>query len=120
MILKKNDRRLSTRLPFVTKVSCNVKGTDGWRNGILRDISISGLFIEMDECPESSSQCSIRIIFEGDHSRLMIDNISGEIRRSDQRGVGIRFNERLEWFILIPLFFHKVSGKMKNENNSFL
>lgn len=76
--------------------------------GTLRDISITGVFMEMNDCPKVGHQCDIDIIFEGNHSRLLIQGVGGSIIRSDEDGVAVHFDERLEWFILIPLYFHKM------------
>ena len=80
-------------------------------SGTLRDISISGVFMEMNDCPKVGHRCDIDIVFEGNHSRLLIEGVGGSIIRSDEGGVAVRFDERLEWFILIPLYFHKMRDK---------
>jgi len=107
---KPGNRRISKRIAFTSKAICKEIVTGKQYCGTLHDISISGMFIEMAECPTISSRCAINIIFEGDHSRLMIENVSGEIVRSNQGGVAICFDKRLEWFVLIPLFYHKLSS----------
>jgi hypothetical protein len=101
-------------MPFATKATCRLRDIDRQYQGTLRDVSILGLFMEMDDCPDVGSQCEMSIVFEGDHSRLLIENVGAEIIRREQGGVAIRFDERLEWFILIPLYFYKISGPAKN------
>ena len=109
------NRRTSFRMPFVSRLACRIKGSSQKRVGILRDISINGLFMEMDQCPVVGCRCDVDIYFEGDHSRLVVENVSGIIVRSEPKGVAVKFSNRLEWFVLIPLFFHKISGKTKAE-----
>lgn len=109
------NRRTSFRMPFVSRLACRAKGSSQKHMGTLRDISINGLFVEMDQCPAVGSQCDVDIYFEGDHSRLVVENVTGIIVRSEPKGVAVKFNNRLEWFVLIPLFFHKISGKTKAE-----
>lgn len=105
---KSDERRVSARTPFVSKGFCQVRESKKKHSGILRDISITGLFMEMDDSPSVGHHCDIEIVFEGKHSRLVIENVGGIIIRSNEDGVAVRFDERLEWFVLIPLYFHKV------------
>ncbi len=56
----------------------------------------------------SPSARDIDIVFQGKHSRLLIEKVGGTIIRSTADGMAVRFDERLEWFVLIPLYFHKV------------
>lgn len=102
------ERRVSFRLPFVSKVICFVNETETNFFGTLRDMSISSLFMETDNYPDIGDTCNIDIVFEGESSRLKIENVKGSIVRSDEDGVAIRFDDRLEWFALVPLYFHKL------------
>ncbi len=106
------NRRAAFRMPFVSRLVCYTKESNKKHSGILRDISINGLFMEMEECPAVGCQCHVDIYFEGTHSRLVVENVHGSVVRSEPRGVAIKFDNRLEWFVLIPLFFHKISGKI--------
>lgn len=108
---KSDERRVSVRMPFASKGFCTVHETDKKYSGTLRDISITGLFMEMGTCPDAGQKCDIEIVFEGAHSRLVIENVGGTILRNDDGGVAIQFDERLEWFVLIPLYFHKVHNQ---------
>lgn len=102
------DRRESFRLPFISKVTCHVNGVDKTYSGILRDMSITSLFMETEDCPDFGSSCNIEIIFKGEHSRLKIEDVKGSIVRCDDDGVAVRFEKRLEWFALVPLYFNKL------------
>lgn len=108
---KSDERRVSVRMPFASKGFCTVHETDKKYSGTLRDISITGLFMEMGTCPDAGQKCDIEIVFEGAHSRLVIENVGGTILRNDDGGVAIQFDERLEWFVLIPLYFHKIHNQ---------
>jgi hypothetical protein len=109
------DRRTSFRMPLVSRLACRTKGSSKKRAGTLRDISINGLFVEMDQHPAVGCRCDVDIYFEGDYSRLVVENVSGTIVRSEPQGAAIKFDNRLEWFVLIPLYFHKISSKTKIE-----
>ena len=111
---KADERRISVRMPFVSKGFCHVHETDRKYCGMLRDISITGLFMEMNDGPGVGHQCDIDIVFEGKHSRLMIEKVGGIIMRSDKDGVAVHFDERLEWFVLIPLYFRKLHPQPKS------
>lgn len=106
-----NERRISVRMPFVTEGFCIVHDMNRKYRGTLRDISITGLFMEMDNGPETGRKCEIEIVFKGKHSRLLIEDLSGLVSRNDENGIAVRFDERLEWFVLIPLYFHKIQGQ---------
>jgi len=109
-VRKSAERRVSVRMLFVSKVSCRVAEFDRQIRGQLRDISITGLFMEMSDCPEVGQKCVIAITLEGEHSRLIIDDIGAVIIRRTEEGVAVRFDQRLEWFALIPLYFRKMHG----------
>ncbi len=109
------ERRMSVRTPFVAQGFCRLREHDRKYGGTLRDISINGLFIELNDCPSVGEKCDIAIVFQGKHSRLVIEDVGGCIVRSDEDGVAIRFDERLEWFVLIPLYFRKLRDQSQQE-----
>ena len=110
-----DERRNSFRLPFMSKVVCHVDMIDKNYRGTLRDLSTTGFFMETDDCPQVYYKCNIEIILEGEHSRLVIDNLSGSIIRNDDGGVGVRFDERLEWFSLVPFYFNKLREDLTDQ-----
>ena len=95
-------------MPFISKGFCSLPQIGEEYSGILRDISITGLFMEMDDCPSTGQKCDIDIVFKGEHSRLRIEKVAGTIIRSAEDGIAIHFDNRLEWFILIPLYYRKI------------
>lgn len=105
---KVDERRVSVRMPFVSKGFCSIPETGEKYTGTLRDISINGLFMEMDDRPSVGQRCGIDIIFEGEHSHLKIENVAGSIIRNEENGIAVRFENRLEWFILVPLYYRKI------------
>lgn len=102
------EHRDSFRLPFTSKVICHVDTIDKKYRGTLRDMSMSGFFMETDDCPRVDDKCDIEIILEGKHSQLRIESLSGSIIRNTDDGVAVRLDELLEWFSLVPLYFHKL------------
>jgi hypothetical protein len=110
-----DERRESVRTPFAAKGFCHLRDIDRKYSGMLRNICINGLFIELVDCPGIGHKCDIDIVFQGKHSRLVIENVGGCIIRSEQDGVAVRFDELLEWFVLIPLYFRKVHSQPPNK-----
>ena len=107
------ERRESFRLPFASTVTCHVNNPDEKYTGTLSNVSVTSAFMETDDCPDVGEQCNVEIILDGQHSRLMIDNIKGSIVRTDENGAAISFDERLEWFSLVPLYFKKLREQME-------
>ena len=109
---KSVERRVSYRIPFVSKIICNMSEAGTKHYGMLRDISITSLFMETDECFQLGDTCEIDIVFEGKFSRLVIESVSGQVVRCNEDGVAIQFDELLEWFTLIPLYFQKMHDQL--------
>ena len=107
---QKVENRRSFRMPFIAEVICHVNENEF--KGTIRDLSVSGLFMEATEIPSTASNCAIEIVLNGDHSRLTIDNFSGHVSRCDEHGVGIEFDHRLEWVALVPIYFHKIQEQL--------
>ena len=91
------ERRDSFRLPFATKVICYVETSEKKYCGTLSEMSIDGFFMETIDCPHVGYKCNIEIVLEGKHSRLRIEKLRGIIIRSNDEGMAVRFDERLEW-----------------------
>ena len=107
---QKDERRNSFRMPFNAEVICSVNG-DSF-HGKVADLSATGLFIKTNERPSTTSKCDIEIVINGEHSCLRIEKISGIVVRCVEHGVGIQFNNRLEWIALIPIYFHKLKEEL--------
>ena len=114
----KAERRRSFRMPFNTEIICHVN--ENVFRGTTIDLSVSGLFMVTTECPPTGSECKIEIVLNGDHSRLTIDKLSGIVKRCDERGVGIEFDDRLEWVALVPIYFHKLQEQPVGQNTIIL
>ena len=104
------ERRISFRMPFNTAVICRVN--ENTFHGTSYDVSVTGLFMETAEGPPTSSKCDIDIVFPGDHSCLRIEKIKGVVTRRGEHGVGIKFDHRLEWIALVPIYFHKMQEEL--------
>ncbi|WP_319547512.1 PilZ domain-containing protein [Desulfogranum marinum] len=102
------DRRKAFRMPFNADVVCRDKKTGIAYQGRLKDISALGVFIEASDPPPVGSVCELEIALQGSSSRLVIDKLKGTIVRHVNSGMAIRFDDRLEWIALVPIYFHKM------------
>ena len=100
-----DDRRKLIRLPFTPRAYCQLK--DGGREfaGVIRDISLLSLYMELRDSEDLTGECDIQIVLEGKHSEMEINNLSGYIIRSDKEGLAIRFDEPFEWIAVVPTLF---------------
>lgn len=112
------ERRKSFRFPLNAKVFCHIN--EKIYQGTLRDLSITGLYMNTTDNPPTSSICDLEIVLHGDHSCLTIHEVSGVVLRSDEEGVGIQFNERLEWVAVLPIYFHKMQEHALDNNKDKL
>lgn len=108
--MSEGEDREAYRMPFSAKVICCVNENDFC--GTTDNISATGLFMEAIESPPAASKCSVEIVIAGHHSCLRIEKIKGVIIRREKLGVGIRFNDRLEWIALVPIFFQKMKEEL--------
>jgi hypothetical protein len=105
--MSQKDRHLRAyRMPLNTEVICHIN--EKYFKGKVRDLSVSGFFMETADYPPIESKCKIKIVLNGAHSRLTIDKLSGIVKRCDEHGVGIELDDKLEWFALIPFCSHKI------------
>ncbi len=113
---QKVERRKSFRMPFNAEVICSVNGNDF--QGTVGDLSVTGLFMKSTECPPTASKCNIDIVISGEHSSLRIEKIRGIVVRYVEHGIGIQFDNRLEWIALIPIYFHKLKEELWDQKES--
>jgi len=102
----KAERRKSFRFPLKAEVTCHVNDYDF--RGTIRDLSITGLYMNTTGSPTVTSKCRLEVVLRGDHSCLTLHELTGSILRKDEFGVAIQFDNRLEWVALVPIFFHKM------------
>ncbi len=105
-----NERRKAYRPPFLSLaplITCQIKVMDTSYLGILRDMSLTGLFMELDDrskTPDISDRCEVEIALQGEHSQLTIDGVKGEVIRCDEDGVAVHFAAPMEWFAVVSGF----------------
>ena len=103
------DRRAAFRMDVVSKAVCNLKAGDVTISGPIRDISIAGLYVETEERAEPGTGFAVQIVLNGRHSQMTLGSMTGKVVRIDDKGMAITFDERFEWFAMVPLYFNTSS-----------
>lgn len=103
-----NNRKLS-RLPFTPQAFVQLQDDGREFAGVIRDISLLSLYMEVEDAEQHTGECDIQIVLEGEHSEIEINNLRGYIIRSDPKGLAIRFEEPFEWMSIVPALFSKHS-----------
>ncbi len=103
---EKRERRICTRTPFLTDVTLRSGDVDTGIEADLLNISISGMFVRIDRVIQVGTPWTIEIRVTGNHSRLLLEDIQGEVVRQDEQGVAIHFTSRMEWFVLFNVYTH--------------
>lgn len=109
----KRERRVCTRTPFLTDVILSSEVTATGVKADLLNVSISGMLVRVDQIIPVGISCTIEIIVTGKHSRLLLDDIQGEVVRQDEHGVAIHFTSRMEWFVLFNVYKHYCRQEME-------
>ncbi|MFC1832852.1 hypothetical protein ACFL0S_12665 [Thermodesulfobacteriota bacterium] len=106
-----DEKRKLIRLPFTPRAYCQLQ--EGGREfaGVIRDVSLLSLYMELEGSEDLTGECDIQIVLEGRHSEMEINNLSGYIIRSDEKGLAIRFDEPFEWIAVVPALFKKFPRK---------
>jgi hypothetical protein len=107
------ERRVCTRTPFLTDVTLSSEATGTGVKADLLNISISGMLVRVDQIIPVGTSCTVEIIVTGNHSRLLLDDIQGEVVRQDKHGAAIHFTSRMEWFVLFNVYTHYCRQEME-------
>ena len=103
------ERRQSPRIPVLPTITCRLKVTDRYFEGTIRDMSVTGLFVEVEEQLQVSDECEVEIILQGERSSIKIEGLHGRVIRCETEGVGVQFDGRMEWFAMVSAcFFRRV------------
>ena len=103
---QEREKRLCTRTPFITDVTLRLGDVDTAIEADLLNISMSGMFIRIDQVIPVGTPCTIEIRVTGNHSRLRLEDIQGEVVRQDEQGVAIQFVSKMEWFVIFKIYTH--------------
>ncbi len=105
-----NDRRNAVRLTFRVHVTIIPEDDENIFEGWSNNVSIAGVALDF-KIPERFHQqrCQVRILFPGEYSNLVIEELKGIIIRGDKASTAISFLRPLEWFLLFPVYQNKLS-----------
>ncbi|MBB5346335.1 PilZ domain-containing protein [Desulfoprunum benzoelyticum] len=106
-----HERRKGMRTRFVTRVFLTLPEEQEQLEGDLQDISLFGMYVGTRRQVAIASVCSIRIVITAENSRLILDDLQGQVVRQDEQGLGIRFAARLEWYVLFNIYTHFGKGR---------
>jgi len=104
------ERRAAFRMDVLSKAICRLQLETETISGPIRDISIAGLYIETTAKPAVGSRYGVEIVLSGRHSEMVIGAMTAEVVRCDDNGLAIRFDDRFEWFAMVPLYFNTSSS----------
>lgn len=111
-----DEKRSRLRASFQTDVV--VTSHNGKRiKGLLDNVSISGMYIQTEHSITVGSNCNVDIVIFGRNSSLKL-SVSGSVARSDDSGIGIKFDSDLEWWTLFPIFASYLSVPKKDKKSS--
>ncbi len=105
-----NERRRAARLEVNSSVECYLRMDGGAYRGTLKDMSLTGLYMELNmelkKPVQISGTCEVEIVLNGDNSRLKIE-CRGSIVRCDENGMAVHFDSRMEWFPIVASYFQR-------------
>ncbi len=101
-----NERRKASRLKVNSSVVCYLRVVDEEYSGVLRDMSVTGLYLELKAPAVPIGACEVEIVLNGENSRLKIE-CQGSIVRYDEEGVAVQFDSRMEWFPIVATYFQR-------------
>lgn len=111
------DKRKRLRIAFEAQVKLWFEAIDVTLNAKMKNISINGIFVETDNIISLNTPCRIEVIITAPHSRLTIET-SGFVFRHDPSGLGVKFENNMEWFALFPIFEHYGKNPSRSGNST--
>lgn len=102
-----NERRRAARLKLNSSVVCYLRLSDHEYKGTLRDMSVTGLYLELKDSLQISGECEAEIVLEAESGRLKIE-CRGTIVRCEEDGVAVHFDTRMEWFPIVAHYFQRM------------
>lgn len=112
-----DDRRNGSRLTYRVHVTVTLLSDKNIFQGWSNNVSVSGLAIDV-EIPEKyqNQECIVHIVFPGESSKLIIDDVHGQVVRCSTASSGISFLSPLEWFVLFPVYQGKMTRMAEAES----
>ena len=99
------DKRRRMRIQFETQVVLHFDNRNTVLEASLKNISMSGIFVETEEAIPLNTPCGVEVILNATNSRLTMET-EGMVCRHEDSGLGIEFKSDIEWFALFSIFEH--------------
>lgn len=99
------DRRRRLRIPFETRAHLWFLNLESPVPACMKNISMNGIFVETEEKFDLHTPCHVEVIIEAANSRLTMET-RGFVSRLDSAGMGIQFENDMEWLALFSIFEH--------------
>ena len=103
------DRRGSMRLDFVSDVIVRSAEGDKIIKGDLINLGIGGISLKTPILLDKGTKCVVAILIKDQYSQLVIKDVVGEVVRSSDGEVAIKFIHRFEWLALFHVYHSKSS-----------
>ncbi len=107
-----DDKRKSVRLDFKVPVRISYPIADRVFKGVLVNLSVHGMLVDLQDdmtniAVDHLGSCTVRVIFPGKGSRLIIDELESTVVRCNNNMLALEFSEPLEWFLLFSVYKSK-------------
>lgn len=102
------ERRKTTRLTIETDVTLSDQENNIFKAKI-QNLSSLGALIQTDEQFKTDNFFKISIYLQGDHSNLIIDDLSATVVRHDTDSVAVKFIDTMEWLTLFYVYRNKLT-----------
>ncbi len=104
-----DDNRDGIRLDFKLPVEISCEEVGSKLFGIMVNLSVHGMLVQLEDElvgieHHGDLDCTVRVVFPGKGSRLMIDQLYSTVVRKENNMLGIKFKEPLEWFLLFNVY----------------
>ena len=100
-----NDKRKRLRIAFETTALLKFETMDLVLEAKMKNISMNGIFVETDKSIPIDTPCEIEVIITAPHSKLTMQT-EGFVSRHDPAGLGVQFQNNMEWFAFFSIFDH--------------
>ncbi|HBI15783.1 MAG TPA: hypothetical protein DDY20_09770 [Desulfobulbaceae bacterium] len=106
-----NDKRHAVRVNFVADATVTFQQENRSLQGLLKNLSLDGILMQTEEVAAEGTPCIVTIVVQDRHSRLIIDDLAGEVVRSATGEMGIKFLYPFAWLALFHVYHSKSASQ---------
>ncbi len=108
----REERRETSRLQLKTPVTLS-DNKNNTSFGTIMDLSATGALIRTTESLLVNKQYTLTIQLTGEHSKLLIGDLSVSIIRHEADQVGVKFTDKMEWLTIFYVYKSKCNQYQK-------